>query len=149
MGKYFRIIAAAGVCILSTITLESWAKDQTPSLNENGKKIVMEIDYGNILSSRTVEVPWVKNKTVLEALQTVATVETEPVGEYVFVISIDGVKGKRGEMAWYYTVDGKKADELAYSKVLDQAQRIRWVYKKDVCSVKADGKQDFIKEGGE
>lgn len=148
MGKIFRIIAVAVVCILSVRTLASWAKDQIPSLSEDGKKIVMEIDYGNVRPSRTVEVLGVKNRTVLEALQTVATVETEPVGEYVFVTSIDGLKGKRGEMAWYYTVDGKRADELAYSKVLNDDKRVSWVYKKDVCSLRVDGKEGFIKEGG-
>lgn len=147
MGKIFRISSVAILCILSVITLESWAKDQISSVvNEGSKKIVVEIDYGDVRPSRTVEVHWVKNRTVLEALQTVATVETEPVGQYVFVTSIDGVKGKRGVMAWYYTVDGKSAHELAYSKVLNEAERIGWVYKNDVCSWKVDGKPNSPKE---
>jgi hypothetical protein len=96
-----------------------------------------------------VDAPWVKNRTVLEVLQAVATVKTHPVGQYVFVAAIDGIEGKRGEMAWYYTLDGKSADELAYSKVLNGTERIRWVYKKDVCSWKVDGKPNSLKEGGD
>lgn len=149
MGKIFKIIAVVVLCILSVITLESWAKDQISSVNEDSKRIVVEIDYGNVRPSRTVEVHWVKNRTVLEALQTVATVETDPVGQYVFVTSIDGVEGKRGETAWYYTVDGKSPGELAYSKLLAGTERIKWAYKKDICSWKVDGNPKPSKGGND
>jgi hypothetical protein len=86
---------------------------------------------------------------VLEALQTVAAVETHPVGKYVFVTSIDGVKGTRGETAWHYTVDGESPGELAYSKVLAGTEHVTWVYKKDVCSWKVDNKPNPLKEGGD
>lgn len=138
MGRTAGLIAAFILCVSSVNTLESWADNQNLYVNDDSKNIVVDIDYGNVRPSRTAEVPWVKNRTALEALQTVATVETHPVGRYVMVISIDGVKGKRGEMAWYYTVDGESADKIAYSRVIDDAERIRWVYKKDVCSRKVD-----------
>ncbi|MCK4249427.1 MAG: DUF4430 domain-containing protein [Candidatus Omnitrophica bacterium] len=143
MGRITMIIAVAVLCVSSVITLESWADNQTL----DGKKNVVEIDYGDIRPSRTFEVPWVKDRTVLEVLLIVATVETHPVGQYVFVFSIDGVEGKRGEMAWYYTVDGKSPGKLAYSNVLDDAKHIKWVYKKDVCSCKVDGKPNLLKKG--
>lgn len=139
MGRIARFIAVVILCISSVTILELCAENEIPYVNDDSKNIVVEIDYGNVRPSRTVEVPWVKDRTVLEALQTVATVETHPVGQYVFVISIDGVEGKRGEMAWYYVVDGKSVDELAYSNVLDNSvDHIKWVYKKDTCSGKVD-----------
>ncbi|KFZ44369.1 hypothetical protein DS62_11710 [Smithella sp. SC_K08D17] len=148
MRRKVRIIAAVIFCILSVVAFLAQAENQRASVNEGGKKIIVEIDYGNNRPSRTVEIPLVKGKTFLDVLQTVATVETHPVGQYVFVTSIDGVAGKRGEMAWYYTIDGKSPGELAYSKVVDGAQRMKWIYKKDVCSWKVDSKLNPQKEGG-
>ncbi len=140
MGRVARLIVAVILCISSMTILESWADNQISHVNNGSKNIVVEIDYGGVRPSRTVEVPWVKGRTVLEVLQTVARVETHPVGQYVFVVSVDGVEGKRGEMAWYYTVNGKSADKLAYSNVLNNnVDHIRWAYKKDVCSKKVDG----------
>ena len=138
MGRIVKLIVVAALCILPVTTLELWADNQTSHVNGDSKNIVVEIDYGDVRLPRTVEVSWVKGRSALEVLQTVATVETHPVGQYVFVVSIDGVKGKRGETAWYYTVDGESADKLAYSNVLDDTKRIKWVYKKDVCSGKVD-----------
>jgi len=148
MKKIFRIITMAVFCVSSAVALEARTKDQGAYINEKNNKIVVEIDYGNIQSSRTADVPAVKGKTALEVLQTVATVETQPVGQNVIVTSIDGVKGKRGEMAWYYTVDDKAPGELAYSKVLNGTEHVKWSYKKDVCSWKVDGKPNPAKEGG-
>ncbi|MGV8058806.1 MAG: DUF4430 domain-containing protein [Smithellaceae bacterium] len=147
--KIVRIIAVAVFCVLSSVALAAQAGDQSVYVNEGTKKIVVEIDYSNVRPPRIVEIPSVKGKTVLEVLQTVATVETHPVGQYVFVTSIDGVAGKRGEMAWYYTIDDKSPRELAYSKVLHDGQRVKWTYKKDVCSRKVDGKLNPPKKGGE
>jgi hypothetical protein len=149
MKTIVRIIAVAVFYLLSVGILSSWAENQGLSGNENNKKIVVEIDYGGIQPSRTVEVSSTKGKTALEILQTVATVETHPVGKYVFVTSIDGVAGKRGETAWYYTVDGDSPGELAYSKALNGTERIKWTYKKDVCSWKVDNKPNPLKEGGD
>ena len=142
MSRMIRLIAVVALCISSMTILESWADNRISA----GKKIVVEIDYGDIRPSRTVEVPWVEDRTVLEVLQTVAIVETHPVGQYVMVTSIDGVEGKRGEMAWYYTVNGKSAEKIAYSKVANDAEHIKWTYKKDVCSWKVDS-QNTLKEG--
>jgi hypothetical protein len=147
MRRKTEIIAAIIVFILSTVTFVAWAENQGASVNEGSKKVVVEIDYDSVRPSRTVEVSFIKGKTVLEILQTVATVETHPVGQYVFVTSIDGIEGKRGKMAWYYTIDGKSPRELAYSKIVDGAQHIKWTYMKDVCSEKVDGKLNPQKGG--
>lgn len=142
MSRMVKIIAVVALFISSLAISGSWA-DNRPS---GSKKIVVEIDYGDLRPSRTAEAPWIEGRTVLEVLQTVAIVETHPVGQYVMVTSIDGVKGKRGEMAWYYMVDGKSAEKIAYSKIANDAEHIKWVYKKDVCSWKVDS-QNTLKEG--
>jgi hypothetical protein len=68
-------------------------------------------------------------------------VETHQVGEYVFVTSIDGVKGIRGDKAWYYEINGRHADKLAFVRVLNKNESTRWIYKKDVCSPKVDAEK--------
>jgi hypothetical protein len=142
------IIVMAVFCVISATAFFALAENQS-YVNESAKKIVVEIDYGGVQPLRTAEVPSMKGKTVLEVLQTVATVETHPVGQYVFVTSIDGVAGKRGEMAWYYTIDDKSPEELAYSKVLDGTEHVKWTYKKDVCSWRVDGKLNPPDKGGD
>jgi hypothetical protein len=124
--------------VLSVMVLPAYGVCKT--IANNKKSIVVDIDYGRVAVSRTVTASWVKGMTALEILQSVAEVKTKPVGEYVFVVAIDGVEGKRGDMGWYYEVNGNSSDKLAYSKVLNNADHVRWVYKKDVCSGKVDGK---------
>ena len=134
MKKLVGFIIVVTLCVSSAVILKSWAKNR-PSQEKN---IVIEINYGNEQLSRTIEIPWKKGKTVLEILQKAAVVETHPVGEYIMVTSIDGVKGKRGDMAWYYTINGKSANKIAYSKITKADEHIQWSYKKDVCSSKVD-----------
>lgn len=129
--KMSRFVAVVALCF-SLLAIQANGED---------RKITVEIDYGNNRPSRTVETSSEKGRTALEVLQAVATVETHPVNQYVFVTAIDKVEGKRGEMAWYYEVDGKSADKLAYSNVIGDAKRIKWTYKKDVCSEKVDKKE--------
>lgn len=127
MNKVKGFIMMLALCVSSMAILES------PAANTN---ITMEINYGDMQPLRTVEIPWVKGKTILEMLQTIAAVETHPVGQYVMVTAIDSIKGERGKMAWYYTINGKSADKIAYSKIISPADHIQWVYKEDVCSLK-------------
>ncbi len=138
--KLIRNTAMAFFCILSIIKLDARTEIQVSSINENNKKIVVEIDYGNNMLPRKVEIPLIKGKTALELLQAVASVKTQRIGNFVFVVSIDGIEGKRGEMAWYYLVDDKSPGELPNSKILNGTERIKWSFKKDVCSGKVDGK---------
>ncbi len=101
-----------------------------------GKKSIttVEIDYGKTRPSRKVETKWKKGVTALEALETVAKVETYQVGKYTFVTSIDDVKGQPGVMAWYYKVNGQSAKKLAADNVIESDDRIAWSYQTDTCS---------------
>ena len=123
-------VVVAAMCILSVVISASYAISKY--------NIVVEIDYGGVRPSRTVEVPRVQDRTALEVLESVAKVKTDTVAGYVFVVSIDGVEGKRGDKAWYYMVDGKEADKLASSNLLNDADLMKWEYKKDTCSEKVD-----------
>ena len=99
----------------------------------NNSLLTIEIDYG-ANNQRTISTEWEAGLTALEALQHVATVETHPVGQYVFVTTIDSVKGVRGSTAWYYTINGEPTKKLAINKTVSPADTIRWIYKTDVCS---------------
>jgi len=141
MKNFDKGITLMAVCLVATLATQTRAAELNATPGEGRKELVLTIDYGKGKHARTLRIPLVKGKTVLETLQTVAVVETQPVGRYVFVTAIDGVQGKRGEMAWYYTIDGKGAGELAYTKVLEGTEgTMQWVYTKDVCSWTVDGK---------
>jgi predicted nuclease with RNAse H fold len=142
------IVAMAVFGVVFTAALSARAETRK-SVKGNAEKIVVEIDYGDVQPPRTAEVLSMKGKTVLEVLQAAAVVETHPVGQYVFVTSIDGVAGKRGETAWYYTIDGNSAKELAFSKTLKGNERVKWIYKKDVCSWKVDDNLTPPDKGGD
>ena len=139
-----RWIVRSGFAVILSAALitvfGSFAGGKTSDSSNKSTTIIVEIDYGSIRSSRTVEAPRVNGRTALEILQSVATVKTHPVEQYIFVVSIDGVEGKRGEMGWYYEVDNKPADKLASLNIINGAKQVRWVYKKDVCSEKVDGR---------
>ncbi len=101
-------------------------------------KMKVGIDYGDTREIREAETKWTEGVTALEVLESVAQVETHQVKDYIFVTSIDGVKGKRGDKAWYYEINGKRADKLAFRRVLNKNDSTKWIYKKDVCSPKVD-----------
>jgi len=135
-----KIIRDMAICLLVGVLSAAFTGNQVVAAVV-GKKINVVIEYGNGQPSRTVAATVAPGQTVLGLLQAVATVETHPVDQYVFVTAIDGVQGKRGEMAWYYTIDGSKADTLAATNVLaDNVVQIKWSYQKDVCSCTVDKK---------
>jgi hypothetical protein len=135
------IMAAAFFMIL--LVSGAYAEN-TPAKTAGAKTIILEIDYGKIKPSRSVELCLDGERTVLEVLETAAVVETHPVAGYVFVTAVDGVKGERGKTAWYYQVDGKPSSKLAYTRPAEGAKHIKWSYQEDVCSGKVDNK---LKEG--
>ncbi|TLD42111.1 MAG: hypothetical protein JETT_1591 [Candidatus Jettenia ecosi] len=98
------------------------------------RNVMIEIDYGGLHQNLEVEIPWKQGITVLEALQSVAKVETQQKGEYFLVTSIDKVKGQAGNKVWYYHINGKHATSFANTCVLNEGDRMRWEYTKDVCS---------------
>lgn len=103
------------------------------------KFVTVEINYGEQKQTETIQVDCPESMTALEALQHAANVQTHPVANFVFVVSINGVEGSRGDMAWYYTVNGEKP-KLAISQAVKAGDTISWRYVKDVCSCTVDKK---------
>lgn len=97
----------------------------------------MSVD-GNPLSDKHV-VTGNKGMTALTALQNVAEVKTRPVSSYVIVSQVDTFKNIRGDMAWYYEVNGESANILSINNKLQDGDHVEWIYKEDVCSPKVDG----------
>lgn len=105
-------------------------------------RVTVVIDYGGGKHTDNVEVAWSNDMTALEALARAAEIKTHPVGSFVFVTSINGIEGKRGDMAWYYKINGKSPGKLAINRKISKGDVIQWRYTKDVCSPKVDGSKD-------
>jgi hypothetical protein len=121
--------------VLAIITVGCTTVQTNPKTSDN---VTLKINYGTEKPARTIQVPFEKGQTALEILQRAATTETHPVGEYVFVTAIDGIKGERGVMAWYYKVNGSSTGKLAISNVIEEPCSITWLYEKDRCSATVD-----------
>lgn len=102
------------------------------------QQVIVEIDFGGKQDNQQIAVAWEKGITALEALQKAADVKTHPVAQYVFVTTIGSVEAKRGDMAWYYRINGQTPKKLAISQALASGDTISWRYVKDVCSGKVD-----------
>ena len=107
-----------------------------PAAYGASQNITVEINYGGLQQSRKVEITWKQGFTALEALQSVAKIETKQAGEFILVTSIDSVEGQSGDKAWYYDINGKRATSFANKCILNEGDRMRWEYTKDVCSPK-------------
>lgn len=103
----------------------------------NGEKVTVEIDFGSTSHPKLkIETNWKEGLSALEALQFVAEVKTHPLGQYVFVDAIDGVKGEPNKSVWYYKINGEPAKKIAINQPLESGDKITWIYKQDVCSIK-------------
>ncbi|MCF6156659.1 MAG: DUF4430 domain-containing protein [Candidatus Brocadia sp.] len=100
----------------------------------DGKKITIEINYGGLHQNRKVETQWKQGITVLEALQTIAKVESQQKESYFLVTSIDNVVGHVGDRVWYYDINDKHATSFANKCILEEGDHVKWEYAKDVCS---------------
>lgn len=105
------------------------------------KSVIVELNFGENSETKQVEVAWRDGLTALEALMHAADISTHPIGNYVFVTSIDGVKGERGVMAWYYKINGQSTQKLAIWQPVQPNDTITWLYVKDVCSATVDCKK--------
>ena len=65
MFKVSRVIVIA-MCVSLAVITQSWVDDRAAYTNESSKRVVVEIDYGGLRPSKTVEVLQAKDKTILE-----------------------------------------------------------------------------------
>ncbi len=122
--------------LLLLLPLTLFASDDTPSdrLQQKGNKSIrVEIDYGGLRPSRTIETGYDEGTSALALLRQVAEVQTYQAGTFVFVKSIDKIKSKPGKMGWFYSIDGVKAKKLAGSCLLKAAKNMKWTYKREAC----------------
>ncbi len=110
------------------------------SIHAQQQKVTVEIDYGGKKPNETHQINWFEGITAMTALQRCATIESDPVKEYIFVTTINGIKTERTVMAWYYTVNGQSTDKLAFRYNVKPCDTVHWIYKTDVCS-KPDTKE--------
>ncbi len=102
------------------------------------RHVTVEIDYGGLQQNRTAEIPWKQGITALEVLISVAQLETQQTGEFILVTSIDGIRAERGDIAWYYNINSKRAPSFANKCILNEGDHVKWEYTKDVCSPDVD-----------
>jgi hypothetical protein len=105
-----------------------------PATYGASQNVTVEIDYGGLQQNSKVETKWKQGITALEALKSVAQVETRIIGEHLLVASIDGVEGQIGTKVWYYSINGKRATLFANKCILNEDDCMRWTYTKDICS---------------
>lgn len=97
-------------------------------------KIIVQIEFNGANFNVEKAINYQNDLTALEALQMVAIVATHPVGEYVFVDEINGVKNIKELNAWYFTVNDVPSKTLAINRQLEAGDVVKWIYKTDVCS---------------
>ncbi len=97
-------------------------------------KIIVQIEFNGANFNIDKALNFQNDLSALEALQMVALVATHPVGEYVFVDEINGVKNIKELNAWYFTVNDVPSKTLAINRQLEKGDVVKWIYKTDVCS---------------
>ncbi|MBK8808191.1 MAG: DUF4430 domain-containing protein [Bacteroidales bacterium] len=134
--KHFKIISILSIALLISCT-EKAAKE-TVLADTDATQQYITVQWGDSTTIETSTVTWYEGITALTALQNAAIVETHPVEKHIFVTSINGKQTQRGITAWYYTVNRKSPDKLAFRNQLQVNDTIKWIFKKDVCSPKFD-----------
>lgn len=127
--------------ILLAITATTLFSNCMTNSKESEISVTVQINYGEQRTQRDTIITATTGITALEALQYASSVETHPKSRYVFVVSVDGVRGERGVKAWYYTVNQQSTKKLAINQPLQNGDVVTWIYKTDVCSCKVDLQQ--------
>lgn len=105
---------------------------------KEGEQVTVEIDFGANKAAQIHQVNWVEGMTALAALQYCVNVETKPVKEYIFVTDIEGVKNIPTYKAWYYEINDQHPKLLAFRQPVDRDDKIKWIYREDICSIRRD-----------
>jgi len=129
MAKMFNILIAKALISLIPPTLAA----SEPEVSTGKKSIRIEIDYGGLHPSRMITTDYTAGMSALKLLKQVAEVRTYELGSFVFVKSIDQIESKRGEMGWFYSIDGVTAKKIADSYLLYDAEEMRWSYRVEAC----------------
>lgn len=90
--------------------------------------VTVGIDFGARRYYETKTVSWKEGMTVLNALQSAIRLETRPMGDDIYVTSIDGVAERKDEKGWLFDVNGKMGDTFANKTPLNPGDYVRWNY---------------------
>lgn len=112
------------------VLLSSLSAIATPCLAH----VTLVLDYGTLRPKETHVLPWEEGLTVQLALQHCASVETHPVGKWIFIQSINGLHSQKNGKVWYYFVNTSRGDKMAYRYVLSDGDLVEWRYLENVCS---------------
>jgi len=129
MMKLSSIFVLLALLFFAPVTLFA----SEPQVSSAKKSIRIEIDYGGLRPPRIITTDYTVGTSALKLLQQVAEVRTYELGSFVFVKSIDRIESKRGEMGWFYSIDGVSAKRLASSYLLNDAEEMRWSYRVEAC----------------
>jgi len=108
-------------------------KADTP---QGGGEVKLIIDYGQREALLKKAVAWQEQMTVLDVLSESATVTKEKIEGYTLVTAINGVHTKPGEMAWYYSLNGKAGEVMSDRQKVEKDDIIRWTFLEDSCTPK-------------
>ncbi|MBN1768912.1 MAG: DUF4430 domain-containing protein [Prolixibacteraceae bacterium] len=111
------------------------------AFSADNEKVSVLIEFNGANQNIIKEISYTENLSALDALLYVATVQTHPVNNYVFVDEINGIENIKGKNAWYFTVNDKPAKTLAINCNLSKGDVVKWIYKKDVCSKTIETKE--------
>lgn len=104
------------------------------AFSADNEKVTVVVEFNGSNHNINKEVTYTENMSALDALMYIATIQTHPVGKYVFVDAINNVFNVKNCNAWYFTVNNTPSQVLAISKTLEPGDTVKWIYKKDVCS---------------
>jgi hypothetical protein len=121
------------LCFTTLLLLLPAGSPAAETTADTEKTVTVTIDYGGARPVRSVTTAYRPGINALQLLQQVAAVKTYRLGEHTFIRSIDGLEGKRGEMGWFYSVDGVSAKRVAGKRILTDAERMTWRYKVAAC----------------
>lgn len=116
------------------ILSSAWTLGNEPKNADKSETVKVIISGQTNMPQKEITVSCRDGLTALTALQQAATVSTHPVGNYVFVNTINDIKSERGVTAWYYTVNDRSTGTLAINFPVKPGDVINWIFKEDVCS---------------
>ncbi len=96
-------------------------------------QVIVLIKYGPDRPQETHAVEWEKGLTAQLALQHCAKVETQALKKWIFVSGINGYYNEKDGKVWYYYVNNRRADKMAYQYPVADKDTILWTYTPNMC----------------
>lgn len=95
--------------------------------------LTVSIIYGDDSKYEVIKTKYKNGMTALEVLENIADIKLKKAGKYTFVNSINGKKAIKGSYGWFYSIDGKKTNQLASTYKLKNNESMKWIYDLEAC----------------